>query len=130
AALVEAAAPAAPARVVGLGFGHEPSGVLSEEPLLGRGLADAGRQALAEAGWGFHELEFRLADLTGESYGFREHALAHARLMRVVRLEDHPLWHPAESIGDTGAAAGVVLLVLAAVAFAKGYAPGDRAACF
>ena len=104
--------------------------MLTEEPLLGLGLADAGRQALKEAGWGFHELEFRLSDVSGESYGFREHALAHARLMRVVRLKDHPLWHAADSIGDIGAAAGVVQLIMASTAWAKGYAPGDRAACF
>lgn len=118
------------ARVVGLGFADEKASILSEEPLQGVGLANAARMALQEAGVGFHELEFRLADITGESYGFTEHALAHARLMRVVRLKDHPLWHPADSIGDTGAAASVVLLVMAATAFAKQYAPGPRAACF
>jgi len=118
------------AQIVGLGFGHEKAGVLSEEPLLGLGLADAGRKALAEAALGFHEIDFRLSDVTGENYGFREHTLAHARLMRVVRHEDHAMWHAADSIGDTGAAAGVVQLVMAMAAWGKAYAPGTRAACF
>jgi 3-oxoacyl-[acyl-carrier-protein] synthase I len=130
AVLVESQSTTDAAQVVGLGFGLEKASVLTEEPLLGLGLADAGRKALAEAGWGFHEIDFRLSDVTGENYGFREHTLAHARLMRVVRLEDHPLWHPADSIGDTGAAAGVVQLVMAAAAWGKAYAPGARAACF
>jgi 3-oxoacyl-[acyl-carrier-protein] synthase-1 len=122
--------PATQAEVIGLGFGREAAPVLSEEPLLGSGLADATRSALAEAGWGFHEVDFRLSDVTGENYGFREHTLAEARLARVVRSIEQPLWHAADSIGDTGAAAGVVQLVMAAAAFAKGYAPGPRAACF
>lgn len=116
--------------VVGLGFGHERAPVLAGEPLLARGLADAARQALGEAGWGFHELDFRLSDVTGENYGFREHTLAEGRLVRMARVENQPLWHCADSIGDTGAAAGVAQLVIAAAAMAKGYAPGPRAACF
>jgi len=123
-----AAAPGA--QVVGIGFGLETASVLTEEPLQGRGLAEAGRQALTEAGWGFHELDFRLSDLTGESFGFREHTLAEGRLARVVRSSEQPLWHAADSIGDTGAAAGLVQVIMAATAWSKGYAPGERAACF
>jgi 3-oxoacyl-[acyl-carrier-protein] synthase-1 len=116
--------------VAGLGFGKEKVSVLSEEPLLGQGLAIAGKQALAEAGWGFHELDFRISDVTGENYGFREHALAEARLARIVRSESQPLWHPADAIGDTGAAVGVIHLLTAATAMSLGYAPGRRAGCF
>ena len=68
--------------------------------------------------------------MTGEDYGFREHTLAEGRLARVVRSESQPLWHAADSIGDTGAAAGVVQLVMAAASWTHGYAPGERAACF
>lgn len=118
------------AEVIGLGFGYENSSVLTEEPLLGLGLAEACRQALAEAGLGFHDLDFRLSDVTGENYGFREHVLAEARLARVVRSQSQPLWHPVESIGDTGAAAGIIQLVMASAAWTKGYAPGKYAACF
>ena len=116
--------------VVGLGFGQERASVLAEEPLLARGLADACRQALAEAGWGFHELDFRISDVSGENYGFRELALVEGRLARVVRSLPQPLWHAADSIGDTGAAAGVVQMVRAKTAWAKAYAPGARAGCF
>jgi 3-oxoacyl-[acyl-carrier-protein] synthase-1 len=113
-------------RVMGLGFAHEKAGVLSEEPLLGLGLAEAGRAALAEARKGIHDMDFRLADVTGESYGFREQALLIARLMR-VRREQFPLWHCADAIGDTGAAAGPCHLVVAFEALNKGYAPGGHA---
>jgi 3-oxoacyl-[acyl-carrier-protein] synthase I len=118
------------AEVVGLGFSQEKASVLAEEPLLGRGLADACRQALGEAGWGFHELDVRISDVTGENYGFRELALVEGRLARVVRSQPQPLWHAADSIGDTGAAAGVVQLVRATASWSKAYAPGAHAGCF
>jgi 3-oxoacyl-[acyl-carrier-protein] synthase-1 len=118
------------AEVIGMGFGHEEITVFIEQPLRGMGLANAAGLALAEAGLGYHEVDFRIADLTGESYGVREHVLAEGRLTKTVRHEDRPIWHAADSIGDTGAAAGVIQLVLAASAWAKGYAPGDRAVGF
>ena len=68
--------------------------------------------------------------MTGENYGFRELILAEGRLVRIVRSQPQPLWHAADSIGDTGAAAGVVQLIRAAAAWTKGYAPGARAGCF
>lgn len=117
------------AEVIGLGFGKEQASILSEEPLLGRGLADAARLALAEAKLGLHEIDVRISDVTGELYGFKELPLVEGRLMRVVRKDAQPLWHWAEAIGDSGAAAGVAQLVLADQAFRKGYAPGQRAIC-
>jgi 3-oxoacyl-[acyl-carrier-protein] synthase-1 len=73
-------------------------------------------------------IDYRLSDVTGESYGFREYSLAVARLMRVTR-ENVPIWHCADSIGDTGAAAGVCQLVLAFDAWSRQFAPGDLALC-
>jgi 3-oxoacyl-[acyl-carrier-protein] synthase I len=113
--------------LLGLGFGHEPAGILtSDAPLHARGLVEASRAALTEAGLGLHEIDFRISDAAGEGYAFKELALALQRLLR-VRREDFPLWHPAEAIGDTGAAAGFCQLTLAIQAFRKGYAPGPRA---
>jgi 3-oxoacyl-[acyl-carrier-protein] synthase-1 len=40
---------------------------------------------------------------------------------------DVPLWLPAASFGDTGAATGAVATCMAARAFERGYAPGDAA---
>jgi 3-oxoacyl-[acyl-carrier-protein] synthase-1 len=115
--------------VIGLGAAHEKATVFSEEPLLGRALAEAARVALTEAKLEMHNIDFRLSDVTGESYGFKEQAIALSRLMR-VRREELPLWHCAEFIGDCGATAGVAQLVFAYESFIKGYAPGDHAACY
>lgn len=116
-------------KVSGMGFAKEQSHVMSEDPFLGLGLAKASRLALAESGDSLHEVSFRLSDATGESYGFKEQALLLSRVMR-GRRKDFPIWHCAESIGDTGAAAGVCHMVSAFQAFARGYAPGDRAMAF
>jgi 3-oxoacyl-[acyl-carrier-protein] synthase-1 len=115
-------------KITGLGFGLEKAGVLTDEPLLGQGLAEAERGALKEAGFGMHEIDVRYSDVTGESYGFKEQALALARVMR-VRRPDLPLRHCADAIGDTGAASGICLLIFAAQALLKGYAPGGRVIC-
>jgi 3-oxoacyl-[acyl-carrier-protein] synthase-1 len=126
AVLVTASPPAGPAvRVRGLGFGEEKAHVLNDEPLLGLGMTAAARQALTEAGLQMHEIDFRIADVAGEQYGFKEMSLTLQRLMR-ERREDHPLWHPAQSVGDTGAAAGLVGLVVLRETFAKGYVHGPR----
>lgn len=116
-------------RLRGVGFATEPAHVLSEEPLLGLGLTEAVRRALAEARLNIADTSFRLSDVTGEHYGFKELALAIARLMR-SEADEYPIWHVADCIGDTGAVAGLCQLVLAHQAFAKGFAPGSRAIGF
>lgn len=116
-------------KVSGLGFGVEQVNVLSEEPLLGLGLADAARAALADAKLEMHEIDFRIADVTGESYGFKEQELALQRVMLKVR-ESLPLWHCSDTIGDTGAASAICQLVSSYYAFTKSYAPGHRSVQF
>jgi 3-oxoacyl-[acyl-carrier-protein] synthase-1 len=115
--------------VLGLGFGQEKATVFSEEPLLGLGLTAAARAALAEAKLTMQAIDFRLSDVTGEAYAFKEHSLAVCRLTRTWKAE-FPHWHCADSIGDSGAAAGLCQLVLAHHAFSKDYAFGDRCTCY
>ncbi len=116
-------------RVAGLGFAEEKSHVMSEDPLLGIGLAEATRQALGEATKQMHEMGLRLSDVTGESYGFKEQSLTLSRVLRQGPSK-LPLWHCADAIGDVGAAAGVCHVIRAYEAFAKGYSPGEWAIAF
>ncbi|NOU21937.1 MAG: 3-oxoacyl-ACP synthase [Methyloglobulus sp.] len=111
-------------RVIGLGFGVEIATIFNDEPFLGLGLTKATREALDQGGVQFHQIDLRISDITGESYGFREQALVKGRLLR-VRKDDFPIWHCADSVGDCGAGAGVVQLVLAYQALLKGYMPGE-----
>ena len=117
---------ACPLRLAGLGFGHERATLHSDEPLRGLGLAQAYREALAEGGIDVAEVDFRVADASGEGYGFKELSLALSRLLH-KRRESTPLWLPAECLGETGAASGLVALAWASMAMRHGYAPGPRA---
>lgn len=109
----------------GLGFGREPAHLDSEAPLRADGLAKAIKGAVAEAGRQIHEMDFRITDVSGEQYYFKEAALALSRTMRVLK-EEFDIWHPAECTGETGAAAGVAVIALAQAACRKGYTKGPN----
>lgn len=113
--------------VLGLGVAHEEATVLNERPFLGQGMAEALCAALNEARIEMHDVDFRISDVGGESYYFEEVVLAQTRLMRRTRTSQ-PLWHPADCLGDCGAAAGLLQFVWTEQAFARGYAPGTIAA--
>ena len=81
------------------------------------------RTALDEAGLDFAEVSYRISDLGGEQYYFKEAALAVAHLLRGPH--DVPdLWHPADGFGYTGAAAIPLMLGVSLTAGRKAYAPG------
>jgi 3-oxoacyl-[acyl-carrier-protein] synthase-1 len=107
----------------GIGFGLERAHITSEEPLRAEGLTQAIMAALADSGRAPHDMDFRITDISGEQYYFKEAALAVARILR-QRKEEFDLWHPAECVGETGAAAGVVICAVAEAACRNGYAPG------
>lgn len=109
--------------VTGIGVAREAVHVMSEDPLRGEGLAQAIRGALSDAGCQVHDLDARITDLAGEQYHFKEAALALARCLR-RRKEQFEIWQPAESVGECGAALGIVMLAVADAALRKGYAPG------
>lgn len=115
-------------RCIGVGAGTEVATIESDEPLRADGLVSAVRSALEEARIGFDGVNLRLADVSGEQYGFKEATLVVSRLMR-VRKERLDIWHPADCIGETGAAVGPILLGVFDAAVAKGYAPGRIALC-
>jgi 3-oxoacyl-[acyl-carrier-protein] synthase-1 len=109
----------------GIGFGKEEAHIESTLPLRGDGLTAALRGGLAEADCALHEMDYRITDLSGEQYGFKEANLGVVRLLRAHKGE-FDLWHPAESTGETGAAAGAVMVALADAAARGGYARGPR----
>jgi 3-oxoacyl-[acyl-carrier-protein] synthase-1 len=114
--------------VTGLGQATESATILSGEPNLADGLTSAVKAAVTEGAMSIGEVDFRISDVTGEEYYFRETANSLVRLLRVHK-ESFPLWHYADSIGDIGAASGAVSLCVAATALRKGYAPGKTVIC-
>lgn len=87
---------------------EEPLPWYLERPTLGEGLTTALRHALAAG-----PVDVCYADLTGESWRSAEWDFAYLR--NGTRFADPiDLRHPAESWGDTGAASGALLTLLAA----------------
>jgi 3-oxoacyl-[acyl-carrier-protein] synthase I len=110
-------------RIRSLGLAIERATINGEEPLRGDGLAEACRQVLKETGLGLHQIDYRIADCSGEQYCFKDASLALARSIRVpTGFQD--LWLPTECLGETGAAAVPCMLGIALWAALKGYAPG------
>ena len=114
--------------IVAIGRGDESTDPIHAQPLRGDGLVQAVGRALESAGLDLFDIDYRLSDVNGEQYFFKETELCVARLLRRHK-EAFPLWHPADSIGDCGAAAGGVLVAMAQAATTKGYAPGPLAIC-
>lgn len=113
---------------LGIGFGQERATIEADEPLRADGLVAAIRGALSEANRTMGDMDYRITDLSGEQYGFKEASLALSRTLR-QRKEKFDLWHPADCIGEVGAAIVPCMLGAAASAHKKGYAPGRNALC-
>lgn len=115
--------------IVGVGEGEESAVIGDEEQILkGQGLTQAINNASKDAGIPIHETTFRVASVSGEDYFFREAALAQYRTLK-QKVPEHRLWHPADSIGEVGAAVGGAIVVMVYYAFVGHYAPGDLALC-
>lgn len=112
-------------RVLGIGVGSEAGTLLDDRPLVGLGMTQAIRGALAHARLEFSQIDFVLSDLGGETYHFTELSLATARLQVTPR----DLWHPAEFVGSVGVAAGPLAWIVAEQAARGGWAPGRLVAC-
>jgi 3-oxoacyl-[acyl-carrier-protein] synthase-1 len=110
----------------GIGLSQEAAHIDSGEPLRGDGLVRAMQAALSESGVAMHEVDYRVSDVSGEQYYFKEASLALDRSLR-IRKSQIELWHPADSIGECGAVSGIACLATAQAAARKGYAPGANA---
>lgn len=109
----------------GVGFGHEVAHVDSEQPLRADGLVNAIRVALNEAGRAMHDFDFRITDVSGEQYFFKEAALALSRTLHEPK-EEFDIWHPAECTGEAGALVGVSIIALADAACRKAFTKGPN----
>jgi 3-oxoacyl-[acyl-carrier-protein] synthase-1 len=109
----------------GIGFGRESAHIDSEEPLRADGLTQAIKAALTDAGCQMHDFDFRITDISGEQYYFKEAALALSRTLR-QRKEEFDIWHPAECTGEIGATAGSAIISTAQAACTKRYTKGPN----
>lgn len=107
----------------GLGFARESATIESDRPLRGDGMVEATKVALAAAGITLGQVDHRISDVSGEQYRFNELALALTRILR-ERKPAIGIWHPADCIGEAGAAALPVMLGVLHQAARKRYLPG------
>ena len=133
-----------PLALTGLGLSREEAFIynaLGEEgsprPLRGDGMTAAYKAAMDEAHVDLAGVEYRISDLIGEQYFFKQTTLASLRLER-GRTPFQDLWSPAENLGNIGAAVVPLMLGMALTAVQKGYdmgspvlieASGDDGAC-
>jgi 3-oxoacyl-[acyl-carrier-protein] synthase-1 len=116
--------------ILGIGLDAEDSNstVLSDGHATGRGLERALERAVIDAQMPESSIELRISDLNGEMYRTDESLLAAARFYKTYRAHLE-IWHPAECVGDMGAASGAMSLILGWAALSGGYAPGPVAMC-
>jgi 3-oxoacyl-[acyl-carrier-protein] synthase I len=114
--------------IYGVGVAQEQDSVLSERYSQGRAMLAALRGAVAGAGPSEPDVSFVLSSGNGERYGGLESLIARPRFYK-TRREPLIVAYPAMTVGDIGAAAGALSLMLAADSISNGYAPGPVAMC-
>jgi 3-oxoacyl-[acyl-carrier-protein] synthase I len=112
----------------GMGTGLEKVTINSEEPLRADGLVQAFNAAFADAQRGYEHVDYRLTDCNGEQYWFKEAALAMTRTLRRHK-SIFDIWHPADCIGEAGAANVLCAFAVGLAAASKRYAPGHGLLC-
>lgn len=112
--------------ITGIGIAQEAAQPDNDIPNRAMGLSQAMRAACAMAEIAPGELDFRLSDQNGEQYFSREAANAITRLM----MEDSkqlPVHTIAYCVGETGAAAGGIMLAYLSQVMPRKDGPGDTA---
>ncbi|MEH6814529.1 MAG: hypothetical protein V7677_18495 [Motiliproteus sp.] len=109
----------------GLGFGVEKAHVYSEEPLRADGLTAAIKESLEDAGYGESVLDFKITDISGEQYYFKEASLAFSRIDRTKRKE-FDIWNPADCVGEVGCSLGLIMVAVLKTAGEKVYTKGNN----
>jgi 3-oxoacyl-[acyl-carrier-protein] synthase-1 len=109
----------------GLGFSIEKNHVYSEEPLRADGLTAAIKESLNDAGCEMDDLDFRITDISGEQYYFKEASLVLLRTLR-KRKEEFDIWHPADCIAEVGTVTGLILIAVLKTACEKEYSKGHH----
>jgi len=116
-------------RITGLACGSGEVPATSEEPSRGTLLTRLVREALAQAGLRYEDTFYRNTDLNGEHSGFKEASFVPSRIQRKRLPYLHQIWHPAEYLGEIGAAAVPCALGLSLFSGERNCAAGPRGIC-
>lgn len=107
----------------GVGFGVEEAHIDSELPFKADGLTKAIKESLQDSNCEMGDLDFRMSDVAGEQYHFKEATLALGRTLR-KRKHTFDIWHPADCIGEVGSAIGLAMVIAFKIANEKNYSEG------
>ncbi|TPE49107.1 beta-ketoacyl synthase N-terminal-like domain-containing protein [Amaricoccus solimangrovi] len=109
-------------RLIGLGLAREPAYIYNNAdlPLRADGMTNAYKAAFAEAGCRHSDITIKIGDLPGESFWFKQTALAMQRTQREPS-DVQPIWAIAASLGNIGAAVTPLMLGWALTAVRKDY---------
>jgi 3-oxoacyl-[acyl-carrier-protein] synthase-1 len=109
-------------RLIGLGLAREPAYIYNEAdlPFRADGMTNAYKAAFAEARCHHSDIGLKIGDLAGESFWFKQTALAMLRTQR-ERSDVQPIWAIAASLGNIGAAVAPFMLGWALTAARKAY---------
>ncbi len=108
------------AQVTGVGIGTEKGHRYSKEPYRGDGLAEAFQALFAALPPNHPKVRCVYAGFNGESMPAKEWGVAHLRSAERF-AEELRIEHPADCIGDAGAALGPIMVGLAALGIQKGH---------
>jgi 3-oxoacyl-[acyl-carrier-protein] synthase-1 len=110
--------------VIGRGSAKEPAPLGADKPFRADGATAAIKAALQDSKVSPEEIDYRITDANGEQRSFKEASLASLRTVR-YKKEILDIWHPADCVGEIGAATVPVALGVALTAGRKNYSPGD-----
>lgn len=112
-------------RVSGVGTGYEAAHILQHEtPNRAHGLVEAIRAAVKESGQPLTNIDFHMNDNNGNTYYSTESTIAMMRTLE-HRVPGYPYLLPASYYGETGAAAGPLMLAaLTRIMPENGYSHG------
>lgn len=112
------------ARIAGLRLANDPSSLASDAPPTGKGLIEAIAPLIEVPDGPVAAPLWFVTDLNGESNRALEWGCLLVLLRGRLSYDPAPVaWHPAAAFGDTGCASGVMAIICALAAFARGYAP-------
>jgi hypothetical protein len=112
------------AALCGVAIDEDPHDLLSGTLSTGRVLGNLLALCSPAAGWSESHSPWLLTDQNGEAYRAEEWGRANVAVVpRCPAFLNPIVWHPASSLGDTGAASGAVAMLVAIQAFWRNYAP-------
>jgi 3-oxoacyl-[acyl-carrier-protein] synthase-1 len=118
---------AAVVRIAATAMSNDVPSLDTEAAPCGRGLSDAVVEVLGQGADGRSFPPLVIADLNGTESRAADWGYALVRLRSIFGEQAFDVWLPAQSFGETGAAAGAIAVCMAHRATERGYLPGAAA---